>query len=35
MTWHNIVVAAVFLLIGAYIGSKFPATNLIGRAVGA
>lgn len=34
MNWHAIWVAALFLIVGAWIGSKWPATNVIGRLTG-
>lgn len=34
MAWHTIAAAIIFLLVGAYLGTKVPQLNLIGRVVG-
>lgn len=34
MNWHTIWIVALVFIIGAYVGTKFPATNLIGRVAG-
>jgi hypothetical protein len=31
MNWNTLAFVAVALLIGAYLGKKFPQANLIGR----